>query len=162
MRIPILLLLLVTFAVQASTPVRIQGCGVAPTSTEPNALLGCPRTSVTWIAPAPTDLVRAQVKGAQTWAMYSKLLPADSVVIQTDGSWHPLGSITVALPAPPIVPPVTPPVPPPAIITADVVILWDGNPPMGAVFPKLPTDVPQCFKVSSRGQTVTACLPVSP
>lgn len=51
---------------------------------------------------------------------------------------------TSALPAPPA--------------TADVVISWDGTPPMGVVFPKLPTNVMQCFVVSSGTRKSSACL----
>jgi|ERR1700761_2365985 len=100
----VLTLLVATALVRAATPVNIQSCAVAPSSSV--GLMGCPTTSVKFAPVSPTTLVRSAVNGIQGWRAFNTLQPADLVVPQTDGQFHALSTVSVATTAP--VTPVTP------------------------------------------------------
>lgn len=156
-----IVLLLVTRTPAAPTSgTLIQACTTAPAQPAPaGALMGCPRAHVEWVAPAAGTLVRASRGGVQQWVAFGALTAADSVVAQVDGTWHTVGSIIIvkATPTQPADPPINAPAQP-----ADYTVTWLGNPPMGAVFPKLPSDVTQCFTLSAGTRSQQLCLPPHP
>lgn len=95
---------------QAATPVNLQVCLTAPTSSSPGNVAGCPAGSFLFAPVAPDSLVRSQVNHAQGWRPFKTLQPADQAYA-ADGTWHALSTITAALAPTSGVPPpvVTPP-----------------------------------------------------
>lgn len=134
----------------AATAVNLQTCAVTPTT---GGLMGC---TVTRFAPvAPETLVRSIVNGGQGWRAFSTLTPSDTVYA-SDGTWHALSALTVAL-QPTSTPPPTQVVPPPPSLTQDVLItLVGGTAPQSVVFSGV--SVPACFAIGPP-PAKQVCLP---
>lgn len=112
-----------------ATATRIQICTAQPNSTDPTALIGCPRTSLAWGPLTAIDLVRTQdASQRQIWLAFNALAPTAQVAPES-GGWVALNSITV--PQPWLN---TPPAPPPSY-AAPIKLDWkapttntDGSP----------------------------------
>lgn len=136
-----------TYMALSATPVKIQACPIAANR---------------FIAPLPTDLVRAIVQGgAQTCVAFSTLKATDQVVTETDARFHVLATVAVQAPTPVPIPTPTP-VPVPAASDYTVTVISTDSTVLGATFKQLPTNVSQCFLISNGTQTRTACLPATP
>lgn len=138
-----------TYMAFSATPVKIQACPIAANR---------------FIAPVPTDLIRAIVQGgAQTCVAFSTLKATDQVVTETDARFHVLATVTVQAPTPTPTPTPTP-VPVPSAAAADytVTVISTDSTVLGATFKQLPTNVSQCFLISNGAQARTACLPATP
>lgn len=98
----------------AASPLTLQTCTSAPTSTTPGSVAGCAPGNFLFAAVSANTLVRTSTGGFQSWKAFGTLASTDEVY-GSDYAWHLLGSITPALqPTSPVPPPVgTPPACPP-------------------------------------------------
>lgn len=104
----------------AAATAQIQTCSAPATSTASDALIGCPKASITWGPSSSSDLTRTQTP-AQAWKPFNTLTASSQVVSKSDGQWHALGTLSIAPPAGTPAPVITPP---PAPYSATVTLAW--------------------------------------